>query len=89
MNPKNVSRRVWTDALVKVVLRCKIFLDDNLARGSIARRQFRGLSDWLERTRSRNEYLELCLLWAVNVVVAECLIYANSKGINGRHEAFE
>ena len=47
MKVTNVTRRVWTTVLAKVVLRCKIFLDDILARGRIALSQFRGLSDWL------------------------------------------
>ena len=54
MNSTNVARRVWTDVLVKVVLRCKIVLGDVLARASIARRQFRGLSDWLAGTNTAN-----------------------------------
>ena len=47
MKVTNVARRVWTTALVKVVLHCKIFLVDILARASFALSQFRGLSDWL------------------------------------------
>ena len=50
MKVTNVMRRVWTDVLVKVVLHCKIFIDDLFARARLARRQFRGLSDWLGRT---------------------------------------
>ena len=50
MKVTNVARRVWTTALVKVVLRCKIVVDTFLARASIARRPFRGLSDWLACT---------------------------------------
>ena len=45
---------MWTDVLVKVVLRSKIFLDDILARASITLGQFRGLSDWLAGTNMVN-----------------------------------
>ena len=54
MKVTNVARRVWTTVLVKVVLRCKIVIVDILARVSTARRQFRGLSDWLGAAISAN-----------------------------------
>ena len=47
----NVARRAWTNALAKVVLRCKVFLVDVLARARIEFSQFRGLSDWLAGTK--------------------------------------
>ena len=69
---------MWTSALVKVVLCCKISLYNILARARIALGQFRGLSDWLGGAKDYlfdtyineifyfyavNEYL-LCFEWA-------------------------
>ena len=71
MQPTNEARRVRTNALVKVVPCCKIFLVDALARARIALSWFRGLSDWLAGNpikKNKREYLVLQMHFIRSVV---------------------